>query len=62
MEYSITEENFVVELSCEASTTSGFRGREQRRFTPGVNVLGRQDFKSWSGGQAWRHMSSCSAY
>ncbi|KAA0038362.1 putative Retrotransposon protein, Ty3-gypsy sub-class [Cucumis melo var. makuwa] len=35
VEYSITEENFVVELSCEASTTSGFRGREQRRFTPG---------------------------
>ncbi|TYK16488.1 putative Gag-pol protein [Cucumis melo var. makuwa] len=35
-----------------ASTASRFRGRKQRRFTPGINILGRQDFKSRSGGQA----------
>ncbi|TYK27790.1 hypothetical protein E5676_scaffold749G00100 [Cucumis melo var. makuwa] len=57
VEQSITEEKSVVELSRETSTASGFRGREQRRFTHGVNILDRQDFKSRSGGQALRNVS-----
>ncbi|KAA0025924.1 putative polyprotein [Cucumis melo var. makuwa] len=57
VEQSITEEKSVVELSRGTSTASGFRGREQQRFTHGVNILDRQDFKSRSGGQALRNVS-----
>ncbi|TYJ98797.1 uncharacterized protein E5676_scaffold1625G00010 [Cucumis melo var. makuwa] len=35
----------ILELICGTSTANGFRGREQRRFTPEVNISGRQDFK-----------------
>ncbi|KAA0067851.1 Transposon Ty3-G Gag-Pol polyprotein [Cucumis melo var. makuwa] len=35
--------------------TSGFKDREQRRFTPGINISSRQDFKNRSGGQASRN-------
>ncbi|KAA0037903.1 hypothetical protein E5676_scaffold487G00680 [Cucumis melo var. makuwa] len=35
VEQSITEEKSAVELSRGTSTASGFRGHEQRRFTPG---------------------------
>ncbi|KAA0043142.1 Gag protease polyprotein-like protein [Cucumis melo var. makuwa] len=55
VEQSITEEKSAVELSRGTSTASGFRGREQRRFTPGINISSRQDFKNRSGGQASRN-------
>ncbi|TYK11029.1 retrotransposon protein, putative, Ty3-gypsy subclass [Cucumis melo var. makuwa] len=45
-EQSITEEKSTVELSHGTSIVSGFRGREQRRLTPGINMSGHQDFKS----------------
>ncbi|KAA0025361.1 uncharacterized protein E5676_scaffold605G00440 [Cucumis melo var. makuwa] len=45
VEQSIVEEKSAIELSRGVSTTSGIRGREQRRFTHGVNVSGCQDFK-----------------
>ncbi|KAA0041710.1 putative retroelement [Cucumis melo var. makuwa] len=57
VEQSITEENSAVELSRGTSTASGFRGREQRRFTPGINISSRQDFKNRFGGQASRNLS-----
>ncbi|TYK11835.1 uncharacterized protein E5676_scaffold152G00520 [Cucumis melo var. makuwa] len=59
---SIVEEKSTMDLSRGVSTTSGIRGREQRRFTPGVNVSGCQDFKRRSGGKPLRQMSSGSAY
>ncbi|TYK07530.1 DNA/RNA polymerases superfamily protein [Cucumis melo var. makuwa] len=62
VEQSIVEEKSAMELSRGVSTTSGIRGREQRRFTPGVNVSGCQDFKRRSGGKPLRQMSSGSAY
>ncbi|TYK29162.1 DNA/RNA polymerases superfamily protein [Cucumis melo var. makuwa] len=62
VEQSIVEEKSVMELSRGVSTTSGIRGREQRRFTPGVNVSCCQDFKRRSGGKPLRQMSSGSAY
>ncbi|TYK14494.1 uncharacterized protein E5676_scaffold15G00050 [Cucumis melo var. makuwa] len=62
VEQSIVEEKSVMELSRGVSTTSGIRGREQWRFTPGVNVSGCQDFKRRSGGKPLRQMSSGSAY
>ncbi|TYK11055.1 reverse transcriptase [Cucumis melo var. makuwa] len=44
------------ELSrCGTSTASGFKDREQRRFTPGINISSHQDFKNRSGGQASRN-------
>ncbi|TYK00849.1 DNA/RNA polymerases superfamily protein [Cucumis melo var. makuwa] len=55
--FLITEEKSAVELSCGTSTSSGFRGREQRRFTPGINISSRQDFKNRSGGQASRNVT-----
>ncbi|KAA0044257.1 Gag protease polyprotein-like protein [Cucumis melo var. makuwa] len=55
VEQSITQEKSAVELSRGTSTASGFRGREQRRFTPGINISSRQDFKNRSGGQASRN-------
>ncbi|KAA0040198.1 DNA/RNA polymerases superfamily protein [Cucumis melo var. makuwa] len=60
VEQSITEEKSAVELSRGTSTASGFRGREQRRFTPGINISSHQDFKNRSGGQASRNESSAS--
>ncbi|TYK15838.1 uncharacterized protein E5676_scaffold637G00090 [Cucumis melo var. makuwa] len=57
MEQSITEEKPAVELSHGTSTASGFRGREQRRFTLGINISSRQDFKNRSGCQASRNES-----
>ena len=51
-----------MELSRGASTTCGFRGREQRRFTPGVKFSSRQDFKNRSRGQASRNMSYGSVF
>ncbi|KAA0067825.1 ty3-gypsy retrotransposon protein [Cucumis melo var. makuwa] len=45
-EQSITEEKSTVELSHGTSIVSGFRGREKRRLTPGINMSGHQDFKS----------------
>ncbi|TYK00845.1 zf-CCHC domain-containing protein [Cucumis melo var. makuwa] len=62
VEQSIVEEKSAMELSRGVSTTSGIRGREQRRFTPGVSVSGCQDFKRRSGGKPLRQMSSGSAY
>ncbi|KAA0061627.1 putative polyprotein [Cucumis melo var. makuwa] len=60
VQQSITEEKSAVELSRGTSTASGFRGREQRRFTPGVNISSRQDFKNRSGGQVSRNESIAS--
>ncbi|KAA0060066.1 DNA/RNA polymerases superfamily protein [Cucumis melo var. makuwa] len=57
VEQSITEEKSAVELSRGTSAASGFRGREQRRFTPEINISSRQDFKNRSGGQASRNES-----
>ncbi|KAA0048700.1 retrotransposon protein [Cucumis melo var. makuwa] len=62
MEQSITEEKPTVELSRGTSTASGFRGREQRRFTPGINISSRQDFKNRSGCQASRNVSYGSVF
>ncbi|KAA0066738.1 DNA/RNA polymerases superfamily protein [Cucumis melo var. makuwa] len=58
VEQSIIEEKSAMELSRGVSTTSGIRHREQRRFTPEVNVSGCQDFKRRSGGKPLRQMSS----
>ncbi|KAA0037490.1 retrotransposon protein, putative, Ty3-gypsy subclass [Cucumis melo var. makuwa] len=55
VEQSVTEEKSAVELSRGTSTASGFRGREQRRFTSEINISSRQDFKNRSGGQASRN-------
>ncbi|TYK27372.1 uncharacterized protein E5676_scaffold325G00500 [Cucumis melo var. makuwa] len=54
VEQSIVKEKSAMELSRGVLTTSGIRGREQRRFTLGVNVLGCQDFKRRSGGKPLR--------
>ncbi|KAL0549329.1 hypothetical protein IC582_013810 [Cucumis melo] len=62
VEQSMTEEKSAVELSRGTSTASGFRGREQRRFTPGINISSRQDFKNRSGGQASRNVSYGSVF
>ncbi|KAA0063169.1 DNA/RNA polymerases superfamily protein [Cucumis melo var. makuwa] len=62
VEQSITEEKSAVELSRGTSTTSGFRGREQRWFTPGINISSPQDFKNRSGGQASRNVSYGSVF
>ncbi|KAA0062248.1 DNA/RNA polymerases superfamily protein [Cucumis melo var. makuwa] len=62
VEQSITEEKSAVELSRGTSTASGFRGREQRRFTPGINISSRQDFKNRSRGQASRNVSYGSVF
>ncbi|KAA0051688.1 DNA/RNA polymerases superfamily protein [Cucumis melo var. makuwa] len=62
VEQSITEEKSAVELSLGTSTASGFRGREQRRFTPGINISSRQDFKNHSRGQASRNVSYGSVF
>uniref|UniRef100_A0A9I9EFZ4 Uncharacterized protein n=1 Tax=Cucumis melo TaxID=3656 RepID=A0A9I9EFZ4_CUCME len=62
VEQSITEEKSAVELSRGTSTASGFRGREQRRFMPGINISSRQDFKNRSGGQASRNVSYGSVF
>ncbi|KAL0536830.1 hypothetical protein IC582_025792 [Cucumis melo] len=62
VEQSIKEEKSAVELSRGTSTASGFRGREQRRFTPGINISSRQDFKNRSGGQASRNVSYGSVF
>ncbi|KAL0551602.1 hypothetical protein IC582_010691 [Cucumis melo] len=62
VEQSITEEKSAVELSRGTSTASGFRGREQQRFTPGINISSRQDFKNRSGGQASRNVSYGSVF
>ncbi|KAA0037886.1 Gag protease polyprotein-like protein [Cucumis melo var. makuwa] len=62
VEQSITEEKSAVELSRGTSTASGFRGREQRRFTPRINISSRQEFKNRSGGQASRNMSYGSVF
>ncbi|KAA0064282.1 uncharacterized protein E5676_scaffold264G00180 [Cucumis melo var. makuwa] len=62
VEQSITEEKSTVELSRGTSITSGFRGREQRRFMLGINISSRQDFKNQSGGQASRNVSYGSVF
>uniref|UniRef100_A0A9I9E5N6 Retrotransposon gag domain-containing protein n=1 Tax=Cucumis melo TaxID=3656 RepID=A0A9I9E5N6_CUCME len=62
VEQSITEEKSAVELSRGTSIASGFRGREQRRFTLGINISSRQDFKNRSGGQASRNVSYGSVF
>ncbi|TYK22470.1 retrotransposon protein, putative, Ty3-gypsy subclass [Cucumis melo var. makuwa] len=59
VEHSITEEKSAVELSPDSSTTSGFRGREQRRFTPGINISSCQDFKNRSRGQCLVDVGVC---
>ncbi|KAA0040646.1 DNA/RNA polymerases superfamily protein [Cucumis melo var. makuwa] len=56
------QEKSAVELSRGTSTVSGFRGREQRRFTPGINISSRQDFKNRSRGQASRNVSYGSVF
>ncbi|KAA0048209.1 Gag protease polyprotein [Cucumis melo var. makuwa] len=48
--------------SDRTSTASGFRGREQWRFTPGINISSRQDFKNRYGGQASRNVSYGSVF
>ncbi|TYK07721.1 retrotransposon protein, putative, Ty3-gypsy subclass [Cucumis melo var. makuwa] len=62
VEQSIREEKSAVELSRGTSTASEFRGREQRRFTPGINISSRQVFKNCSGGQALRNVSYGSVF
>ncbi|TYJ96574.1 uncharacterized protein E5676_scaffold791G00040 [Cucumis melo var. makuwa] len=62
VEQSIVEEKSAMKLSRGVSTTSGIRGREQRKFTSGVNVSGCQDFKRRSGGKPLRQMSLGSTY
>ncbi|KAA0046124.1 DNA/RNA polymerases superfamily protein [Cucumis melo var. makuwa] len=62
VERSITEEKSAVELSRGTSTASGFSGREQWRFTPGINISSRQDFKNRSGGKASRNVSYGSVF
>ncbi|KAA0059823.1 reverse transcriptase [Cucumis melo var. makuwa] len=62
VEHSITEEKSTVELSRGTSTASGFRGCEQRRFTPGINISSHQDFKNRSRGQASRNVSYGSVF
>ncbi|KAA0061889.1 DNA/RNA polymerases superfamily protein [Cucumis melo var. makuwa] len=62
VEQSIIEEKSAVELSRGTSTASGFRGREQRRFTPGINISSCQDFKNRSGGQTSRNVSYGSVF
>ncbi|KAL0539688.1 hypothetical protein IC582_023904 [Cucumis melo] len=62
VEQSITEEKSAVELSRGTSTASEFRGREQRRFMPGINISSRQDFKNRSRGEASRNMSYGSVF
>ncbi|KAA0046379.1 DNA/RNA polymerases superfamily protein [Cucumis melo var. makuwa] len=62
VEQSITEEKSVMEFSHGTSTTSGFRGRKQRRFTPGINISSHQDFKNRSRGQASRNVSYGSVF
>ncbi|KAA0049993.1 putative polyprotein [Cucumis melo var. makuwa] len=62
VEQSIREEKSAVELSRGTSTASEFRGREQRRFTPGINISSRQVFKNRSGGQALRNVSYGSVF
>ncbi|KAL0560470.1 hypothetical protein IC582_000875 [Cucumis melo] len=62
VEQSITEEKSAVELSRGTSTASGFRGREQRRFTPGINISSRKDYKNRSRGQASRNVSYGSVF
>ncbi|TYK15340.1 uncharacterized protein E5676_scaffold16974G00010 [Cucumis melo var. makuwa] len=62
VEQSITEEKSVVELSRGTSTTSGFIGHEQRRFTPKINISSLHDFKNRSGGQASRNVSYDSVF
>ncbi|KAA0047501.1 hypothetical protein E6C27_scaffold498G001280 [Cucumis melo var. makuwa] len=57
VEQTITEEKSAVELSRGTSTASGFKGREHRRFTPGINISSRKDFKNLSGGHASRNES-----
>ncbi|KAA0043429.1 uncharacterized protein E6C27_scaffold1639G00390 [Cucumis melo var. makuwa] len=59
---SITKEKSAVELIRGTSTASGFRGRKQQRFTPGINISSRQDFKNQSGGQASRNVSYGSVF
>ncbi|KAA0043632.1 hornerin-like [Cucumis melo var. makuwa] len=49
-------------LSGRIFLTSGFRGCEQRRFTPGINISSRQDFKSRSRGQASSNVSYGSVF
>ncbi|TYJ96613.1 Retrotransposable element Tf2 [Cucumis melo var. makuwa] len=55
VEQSIIEVKSAMELSRGTLTTSGFRGREQWRFTLGINISSRQDFKNRSRGQASRN-------
>ncbi|KAA0043589.1 uncharacterized protein E5676_scaffold2208G00290 [Cucumis melo var. makuwa] len=62
MEQSITEEKSAVKFSRGTSTASGFIGREQRRFMPGINISSRQDFKNRSRGQALRNVSYGSVF
>ncbi|TYK18167.1 uncharacterized protein E5676_scaffold411G00990 [Cucumis melo var. makuwa] len=62
MEQSITEAKSTVEFSRGTSTASGFRGREQWRFMPGINISSRQNFKNRSGGQASRNVSYGSVF
>ncbi|KAA0040422.1 retrotransposon protein, putative, Ty3-gypsy sub-class [Cucumis melo var. makuwa] len=62
VEQSIIEEKSAMELSHGTSIASGFRGCKQRRFTPGINISGRQDFKNRSGGQASRNVSYGSVF
>ncbi|KAA0063139.1 uncharacterized protein E5676_scaffold1213G00110 [Cucumis melo var. makuwa] len=59
LRFEIQEQSVVV-LSRGTSTANGFRGREQRRFTPGINISSRQDFENRSEGQASRNESVAS--
>ncbi|TYK09557.1 DNA/RNA polymerases superfamily protein [Cucumis melo var. makuwa] len=52
----------ILELSRGTSTASGFRAREQRRFTPGINSSSRQDIKNRYRGQASRNVSYGSVF
>ncbi|TYJ98787.1 putative Gag-pol protein [Cucumis melo var. makuwa] len=62
VEQSIAEEKSTVELSHGTSTASGFRGREQRRFTPRINISSHQGFKNRSRRQASRNVSYGSVF
>ncbi|TYJ96975.1 DNA/RNA polymerases superfamily protein [Cucumis melo var. makuwa] len=60
--FGLSKGRSVAELSHGTSTASGFRGREQRRFTAGINISSRQDFKNRSRGQASRNVSYGSVF
>lgn len=61
VEQSIEEEKSASEPSRGASIAGGSRGREQRRFTPSINITSRRDFKNRSGDKFLRQTGAGSS-